>query len=84
MNLKKINKLLLIFLILCLNTSILLIYAGPNYQNTSESNLEPRLSSNGSSGGRVFTTKTIPTTGGYLNRDNPNLNRQPEIYIPNY
>ena len=84
MKLKKINLYLLIFLILCLNTSVLLILSGSNYQNPSENNIEPRLSSNGSSGGRVYTTRTVPTTEGFINRDNPNLNEQPEIYIPNY
>ena len=45
----------------------------------------PQTSSNGfSRAGKVFSTSSFPNLDCYINRDDPNMNIQPSVYIPDY
>ncbi len=82
------KKILLALIIFNLNLSSIIILVYNNNQNNSiefNENLgNIKSSSNGDRAGKVFSIITIPTSDGYINRDQPNLNKQPEIYMPNY
>lgn len=71
-----------------MNLISILTIANNTFQSSSstynENSSDPKSSSNGSRDGKEFSIHTIPTTDGYINRDQPNLNDQPEIYIQNY
>ncbi|MFX1388169.1 MAG: hypothetical protein ACFE9M_13205, partial [Promethearchaeota archaeon] len=45
----------------------------------------PQLASNGfTQEGKIFSSKAFPSSNCYINRDNPNMNIQPSIYVPDY
>ncbi len=88
---KSINKrrIFSILILLILNLSLSFVLIDDRYYNVDVENdnnsKKLKQSSNGiDSSEKIFSTTISPVQHCYINKDQPNLNVQPNVYIPNY
>lgn len=87
MRIAKNKKSLLILFFFCFNILISISFIEISAQinlKDNISNLKSPKTSQAGVGGRIYSSISDTDRLCYINRDNPNSNHQPSIYIPNY